>query len=114
MVTLERPSFLEDLSPNQQQTYRQAHQAAMGDIRVKDALEALNALRQKDEAMRMKRYEAIRTAHQAIRKVISESNPEFEEHLARPRNGSGRSGPGPSKMDRPGPPPGADRPPLED
>ena len=121
MVTMARPSFLEDLSPDLQKAYREGHAAAMENPRVVTALDALRELREQDESMRMKRYEAVRRAHQAIRAAISESYPELKEHFPeRNRNGGGggsggRGGQGAPKGDRPNPtPPSGDRPPLED
>lgn len=125
MVTLERPSFLRDLKPEQQKIYLEAHRKAMEVPSVKEMLEEMKGLRKEDEALRERRVEMITRTHRAIRQAMFEVHPEMAEWLPERTRTGGSGGGGDGRDRKPGDksghkgggadrPSGEDRPPVED
>lgn len=95
-LTMENPSFLNDLSPEQQSLYRSAHTKAINSPTVKARLSSLRALRETDDEIRKQRIEGIRQVHQAIRQALVEADPQVEAFLPEPRR-PGSEGPSSSR-----------------
>ncbi len=97
-LTMENPTFLRDLAPEQQAIYREAHAKAMATEKVKARLGSLRALRQADDEIRKQRIEGIRGVHQAIRQALIEADPRVETFLPEPRRtGGDTEPPGPGR-----------------
>ncbi|NRB76285.1 MAG: hypothetical protein HRU46_18140 [Verrucomicrobiales bacterium] len=102
------PGFAEKLSPEEQEKFRKAEEAAKETPEVKKAQAALRGLHKQDEEMRRKRLEAHRQMRQAVLTEMVKKDPSLKELQNRlelnsparggkggiPGNGSGPKGKG--------------------
>ncbi len=73
------PGFSEKLSPEEQQKFRKAEEAAKETPEVSEAQAALKALKKQDEEMRRKRLEAHRQMRQALLIEMVKKDPSVKE-----------------------------------
>lgn len=73
------PGFLEKLSPEEQEKFRSAQEAARESEAVREAREELEALREEDKDLRHRRLAAYKRMREAMHEAMVAADPEIEE-----------------------------------
>lgn len=91
------PAFLENLTPEERELFKEAEQKAQSDKSVIAARKELEALRERDEQIRRQKMEAHQKMRRAVLEVMFADNPELKSLQSRldftPGKGKGKGRP---------------------